>query len=103
MLADGELATVRAVRLVQKQGAYAPFTASGTVIVNGVKAFSFIAVQESETLQAAGIDTGLALQFLAYTFEMPHRMWFQYFSACTEEHYATEGISLSADLPHKLF
>ena len=101
VLADGELATVRAVRLVQKQGAYAPFTASGTVIVNGVKASSFIAFQDSETLQVAGIDTGLTFQFLAYNFEMPHRMWCQYFSACTEEHYTTEGVSVWVDLPHK--
>ena len=101
VLADGELATVRAVRLVQKQGAYAPFTASGTVIVNGVKASSFIAFQDSETLQVAGIDTGLTFQFLAYNFEMPHRMWCQYFSACIEEHYTTEGVSVWVDLPHK--
>lgn len=103
VLADDEVKIVRAFRITQNQGAYAPFTASGIVIVNGVKASSFIAVQESETQKAAGIDTGLALQFLAYAFEMPHRMWFQYLSACTEEHYATEGISLSADPPHKLF
>jgi hypothetical protein len=101
VLADGELATVKAIRVVQKQGAYAPFTASGTVIVNGVKASSFVSFQDSETLQVAGIDTGLTFQFLEHTFERPHRLWCRYVSSCTYEQYTADGIPLRLDFAHK--
>jgi len=102
LLADGNVETVTAIRTVQKQGAYAPFTASGTVAVNGVVASSFIAFQESETLKIGDMDTTVSFQFLARTFETPHRMWCEYVSACTEETYTVEGVSLWVDLPHKL-
>ena len=102
LLTNGNAATVNAIRSVRKQGAYAPFTASGTVAVNGVVASSFIAFQDSETLKIGDIDTTLSFQFLARTFETPHRMWCQYVSACTEEKYTVEGVSLWVDLPHKL-
>ena len=98
---DGDLATVTDIHVVNKQGAYAPFTASGTVIVNGVKASSFIAFQDSECLLVAGVNTGLTFQFLAHTFERPHRFWCQYMSKCSEERYSDEGISLWVDIPHK--
>jgi hypothetical protein len=102
LLADGNVETVNAIRTVQKHGAYAPFTASGTVAVNGVVASSFIAFQESETLKIGDMDTTVSFQFLARTFETPHRMWCEYVSACTEETYTVEGVSLWVDLPHKL-
>ena len=102
LLTNGNVETVNAIRSVRKQGAYAPFTASGTVAVNGVVASSFIAFQDSETLKIGDIDTTLSFQFLARTFETPHRMWCQYVSACTEEKYTVEGVSLWVDLPHKL-
>ena len=98
---DGELATVTDIHVVSKQGAYAPFTASGTVIVNGVKASSFIAFQGSESLVVAGVKTGLTFQFLAHTFEGPHRVWCEYMSKCDDERYSEEGISLWVDIPHK--
>ena len=101
LLTNGNAATVNAIRSVRKQGAYAPFTASGTVAVNGVVASSFIAFQDSETLKIGNIDTTLSFQFLARTFETPHRMWCQYVSTCTEEKYTVEGVSLWVDLPHK--
>eukprot|EP00545_Synedropsis_sp_CCMP1620_P006975 CAMPEP_0119003292 /NCGR_PEP_ID=MMETSP1176-20130426/477_1 /TAXON_ID=265551 /ORGANISM="Synedropsis recta cf, Strain CCMP1620" /LENGTH=688 /DNA_ID=CAMNT_0006954881 /DNA_START=32 /DNA_END=2098 /DNA_ORIENTATION=- len=102
-LADGEYATVKEIQVTQKQGAYAPFTASGSVVVNGVKASSFVAFQESEALTIGDIDTGLTFQFLAHTFEMPHRVWCQYFSSCLEEQYSAEGISTWVAIPFKLF
>jgi hypothetical protein len=102
LLANGNVDTVNAIRTVQKHGAYAPFTASGTVAVNGVIVSSFIAFQESETLKIGDMDTTLSFQFLARTFETPHRMWCEYVSACSEEKYTVEGVSLWVDLPHKL-
>lgn len=100
-LASGLYDDVRTVQIVVREGAYAPFTASGALIVNGVKASSFIAFQDSETLQIAGVDTGLTFQFLAHASEAPHRVWCQYFSSCSEEQYTSEGISLWVAAPHK--
>lgn len=100
-LASGIFEEVRTIRTVVRQGAYAPFTASGALIVNGVKASSFIAFQDSETLLIAGVNTGLTFQFLARASEAPHRIWCQYFSACLEEQYTAEGISTWVDGPHK--
>jgi hypothetical protein len=101
-LADGNLVTVKEIGVVQRQGAYAPFTASGTVIVNGIKASSFVAFQNSETLLIAGFDTGMTFQFLAHFFETPHRVWCKYASTCTEEEYTANGVSTWVDVPHKV-
>lgn len=94
LLADGGLDSVVAISVTTKQGAFGPFTASGTVVVNGVTASNFVTLQDSENVKFGSIDTGFSYHFLAHTFEMPHRMWCQYVSACREEKYTPEGISL---------
>ena len=38
------------IQVVKRRGAYAPFTPSGTVVVNGFKASSFVAFQNSTSL-----------------------------------------------------
>jgi hypothetical protein len=101
-LASGEFDTVKAIRTVTRQGVYAPFTASGVVIVNGVKASTFISFQGSETMKVAGIDTGVTFQSLSHAFESPHRVWCQYLSKCTTEQYTSEGMSVWVDIPHKI-
>ncbi len=102
-LAHGELSSVVTISLSTKQGAYAPFTASGTVVVDGVTASSFVSLQGSENLTIGVIDTGLSHHFLSHAFEWPHRMWCQYVSACNEESYTPEGISLWAVAPQNFF
>jgi hypothetical protein len=102
-LANGEYSSVKTIQVTHKQGAYAPFTTSGVVIVNNIMASSFIAFQESESLVIGSINSGLTFQFLAHTFERPHRAWCQYFSACTEEKYSEDGISTWVAIPHKIF
>jgi Hint module len=92
-MASGDPATVTSISVVTKKGAFAPFTDSGTVIVNGVKASSFVAFQGSSTLKISGVDTGLEFQFLAHTFERPRRFWCRYLSSCLHEEYTIEGLS----------
>lgn len=101
VLADGALSLVQDIARVVRKGAYAPFTPSGTIVVNGVKASSFVAFQGLETLTIAGVDTGLTYQFLAHAFEGPHRTYCRYFSPCESEEYTEEGISMWVYLPHK--
>jgi hypothetical protein len=92
-MVSGDLFTVTSISVVTKKGAYAPFTDSGTIIVNGVKASSFVAFQNSSTLVIAGFNTGLEFQVLAHTFERPHRFWCSYLSSCLHEQYTIEGLS----------
>lgn len=102
-LAGGERVTVKSVRRVTKKGAYAPFTPSGTIIVNDLKASSFVAFQDSATLQIAGYDTGVSFQWCALAFEAPHRFWCNYVSSCTTEDYTAEGVSTWVAQGHQLF
>jgi hypothetical protein len=102
-LADGSLSAVLAIKIAIKTGVFAPFTASGTIIVNGIKASTFIAFQESATAHVAGIDTGITFQFLAQFFEFPQQVWCAHFSACDTETYTTEGISTRVSGLHTLF
>ena len=74
-LADGKLASVESIEVLTKQGAYAPFTASGTVVVNGVTASSFVSLQGSTNFKIGSIDTGLSYHVIGHAFETPHRFW----------------------------
>jgi hypothetical protein len=99
-LANGEYDAVIGITGTEMTGAYAPFTPSGTLVVNAVKTSNFIAFQRSETLFVAGVDTGLTYQFLAHSFELPHRLWCRYISSCKTERYTPDGVSTWVALPH---
>jgi len=99
-LAENESELVTDIETIKKRGAYAPFTASGTIIINGVKTSTFVAFQDSKTLVLSGVDTSISFQFIAHTFELPHRLWCHYLSDCLEEHYTADGISTWVALPH---
>jgi hypothetical protein len=100
-LASAGVTEVRSIINVQKECAFAPFTPSGSIIVNGVKASSFLAFQNSKTLSIAGLDTLFTFQFLSHTFELPHRMWCSTAASCTEdETYTSEGISWWTYVPY---
>eukprot|EP00545_Synedropsis_sp_CCMP1620_P006963 CAMPEP_0119015952 /NCGR_PEP_ID=MMETSP1176-20130426/11738_1 /TAXON_ID=265551 /ORGANISM="Synedropsis recta cf, Strain CCMP1620" /LENGTH=695 /DNA_ID=CAMNT_0006969277 /DNA_START=33 /DNA_END=2120 /DNA_ORIENTATION=+ len=102
-LADGSLSPVRSIKTSIKKGVYAPFTASGAIVVNGVKASTFIAFQESATIHVAGVNTGLTFQLAALIFEFPHRMYCLHLSSCDTETYTTEGVSTWVNAGHKMF
>lgn len=100
---SGVYSRVSAIGSVEKKGAYAPFTTSGTVIVNDIKASCFISIQEgSSTLLVGGFDSGISHQFLARTFEAPHRAYCQILD-CSKETYDSRGISNWVSLPQQYF
>lgn len=67
--------TVTAIQTVVREGAFAPFTRSGCIIVSDVNASTFIAFQEAESLTIGGVPTGLTFQWLAHTALLP-LSWF---------------------------
>ena len=101
LLPDGQLTTIQRIQKVTRYGAYAPFTFSGSVVVNGIVASSFVALQEkSEYLRLSeSVSTPLTFQWLAHVFEAPHRL--AYRLGFVNEQYTANGVSQWVDLPHK--
>lgn len=67
---------VTAIRKVVRKGAFAPFTPSGTIVVNGVIASSYVSLQEnSHVLSIQGIPTTFSIQWLSHNFLTIHRLW----------------------------
>ena len=84
---------VSALRNITRTGMYAPFTSSGTIVVNCVLASNYVAFQDSGVLVIGSISTGISYQWLAHTFQLPHRIWCYRLGNCREERYTETGIS----------
>jgi len=91
-VADNGVGTVEHITMVERPGLYAPFTPSGTLLVNGVVVSAYVALQESETLVVGGWSTPLTLHWLAHVFESPHRMACRA-GLCKTETYTEDGVS----------
>jgi hypothetical protein len=94
-LGTGESAKVKEIHIVLRSGAYAPFTMSGTIIVSGVVASSYVTLQQnSRVLVVGGYRTPISMHWLAHVFQSPHRLVCLINVAyCKSESYSTEGIS----------
>jgi len=102
-LPQKEAATVTRIDTVHRKGAYAPFTPSGTIVVNqAIVASTFVAFSDTEVLKVDGFSTGLTHQWLSHSFEAPHRWFCHSFldSICKHEAYdEATGIATWAKLP----
>jgi len=98
---DNDLATVTHVKTVTRKGIFAPFTASGSIVVNGIIASNYIAYQQSEYLKLGDFETPLSYQWVAHIFKSYHRL--ANMLGFTDESYTEEGISQWVDAPHKIF
>mmetsp|Transcript_12355 Transcript_12355/g.18987 ORF Transcript_12355/g.18987 Transcript_12355/m.18987 type:complete len:1001 (+) Transcript_12355:197-3199(+) len=79
-------ATVTRIRTVSgKKGMYAPFTSSGTVVVNGILASSFIDIPQMSFVKNS--------QWVARTGEFPHRIWCNTLVDCSSETYDENGVN----------
>jgi hypothetical protein len=104
-LANGDIVT--AIQQVNRTGLFAPFTPSGKLLVNDVLVSNYVAFQGSEYLSIVGLDgimmkTPFTYQWLAHTFEAPHRLWCTYASRCTVEQYTDQGVSTWVHGSHRL-
>jgi Hint module len=90
--ADGNYVTVEEITTVVRQGVFAPFTTSGTILVSGIKASSYVAFQGSDYLIIGGFKTPISFQFIAYLSEAPHRIYSRVFGI-GKETYTDNGMS----------
>lgn len=96
MTATGDLVSIQSISQVKRQGAYAPFTASGKVIVNNLVASNYIAYQDSEYLQLGDYQTPFTYQGLAHAFTSAH--WL----VGTKELYTKDGVVQWVHGPHQM-
>jgi hypothetical protein len=87
---EGSAAIVESFEHVASTGVFAPFTVSGTIIVNGFVASSYVSLDGSSGIKCFGIE--ISHQWLAHSFEFPHRLVCHHLGACREEKYIN-GIS----------
>lgn len=99
--ATGEMVSVEAIHVVYRQGVYAPFTESGTLVVSNIKASAYIAFQSAESLSIGPWQTGLTFQWVAHASQSLHRMLSRVGSG--GESYTDSGMSTWVALPHELF
>lgn len=95
-----ELVVVTKITTVIRQGVFAPFTRSGSIVVNDIVASNYIAYQGSEYLQISGFQTPFTYQWIAHTFNSVHRLAVQ--MGKVGETYTPQGVSKWVDGPHRL-
>eukprot|EP00545_Synedropsis_sp_CCMP1620_P006855 CAMPEP_0119004112 /NCGR_PEP_ID=MMETSP1176-20130426/959_1 /TAXON_ID=265551 /ORGANISM="Synedropsis recta cf, Strain CCMP1620" /LENGTH=703 /DNA_ID=CAMNT_0006955785 /DNA_START=61 /DNA_END=2172 /DNA_ORIENTATION=- len=95
VLASGGSVVVTKILTVERTGAFAPFTTSGKVAVNGVVVSSYVSLQEkSDVLMIGDIRTPVSMHWLAHAFQAPHRaVCTMAWSYCERETYTAEGLS----------
>jgi hypothetical protein len=95
----GTFDPVISISAVTHKGMFAPFTASGKLVVNGFVVSNYVALQESSFLVIGGYETPFTHQWLAHAFNAPHRFFCGYISTCLDETYTKEGLSVWVALP----
>ena len=98
--ANGDLLAIQSIEPVWADGVFAPFTPSGKIVVNDILVSSFVAFDSGSYLSVAGFK--FSYQWMAHSFETPHRFYCKFISSCDNETYTADGISIWVDTPHKL-
>jgi len=95
ILSSGKYATVTEISTGLGVGAFAPFTSTGVIAVNGILASNYVSLQENSAFFLIGNwKTSITMQWLSHTFQTPHRLVCQVaWSYCRKESYSTDSIS----------
>jgi hypothetical protein len=99
---NGHAMTVESIQTVSRQGVYAPFTTSGTILVNNVKASNYVTWQGSDRLMIGSWATPLSFQWVAHMSQSPHRLRRQFWLRGAAEEYTVHGMSTWVAVPHRL-
>jgi hypothetical protein len=95
---DGSSTAISRIEHVTRKGVFAPFTVSGSIVVNDVVASNYVTFQRSEYLRIGNLETPLTFHWLGHVFESVHRLACRVV-ACEEETYTDSGISRWVSLP----
>ena len=102
---DGSSTVVEDIREVESRGVYAPFTESGTIVVNGIVASTFVAFQNSAHVKLGeSVELPISFQWMAHAFESFHRLVWRVVGGSgywSLETYTNDGVSRWVDLPHR--
>lgn len=98
--ATGEI--VEAIERIVREGIYAPFTISGTIVVNGVPASNYVSLQGSAVLLLgpSGIATPLTHQWLDHSYVAAQRIWCYWLGM--DDVVSERGYSVWAEKPHAI-
>jgi len=89
---DG-LVGIQSIRKITREGLYAPFTPSGTLIVNGFQVSSFVAINGSASIMILG-GINLHYQTISRVFESPRRLVCSITNCRKESYNKKNGISV---------
>ena len=84
-----------------RRGVYAPFTMSGTIVVNNVKVSSYVAFQDSHHIILGTWAVPLSYQWIVHMSQAKDRVWVRLFGV-NEETYTIEGMSTWIDAMYRL-
>ena len=87
-------AEIKSIKTVKRKGLYTPLTPSGTVVVNGITASSYISLQENakEYVEMQGGFAIMSYQDFIHMALSPFRMFTMGFSSTLGNSYTEEGI-----------
>jgi len=94
---------VTKIRIVKRQGMYAPLTPSGTIIVNGVKASNYIALQPTNSSYLLQMGSTVSISHHAVSHMFVTFYYRLYSLINTEEVYTRDGVAFYLDGPYQLF
>jgi hypothetical protein len=101
LLGNGGKSQVTNISLAHRAGAFAPFTESGTIVVSGIVASSYVSLQEGSGALVIGGIPIVSMQWIAHAYQAPRRIMCKMnLDICKNETYSsTSGISTWVEGP----
>lgn len=99
-LGNGEPTEIVQIKSVIRAGAYAPFTHSGAIVVNGIVASNYVSFESHSGDMIVGGLKVASYQWVAHLAQSPHRIYCTLAASnCEKETYNDCGISLWVATP----
>lgn len=93
LLSDGKTADIVSVKEVTRLGAYAPFTASGSIVVGNVVASNYVSFEDGPYITIAGMEL-MSCHWMAHLTQAPRRLFCSLVASCENESYNDQGINV---------